>query len=57
MMTAISGGAIIPYLLGVLADRVGIQRSFLLAVLCYLYVAYYGLSGYKRTTDRNQPKA
>ena len=39
------GGAIVPFLLGALADRVGIQYAFALPILCYLYVAYYGFSG------------
>ena len=42
---AIVGGALVPLLQGVLADSVGIQRAFLLAVACYLYIVYYGLKG------------
>jgi FHS family L-fucose permease-like MFS transporter len=53
MMTAIVGGAVIPYLLGALADRVGIQQSFSLAVLCYVYIAYYGLWGSKPLAQDN----
>jgi FHS family L-fucose permease-like MFS transporter len=47
MMTAVVGGAVIPYLLGALADSVGIQHAFFVPVLCYLYIAYYGLAGSK----------
>jgi len=47
IMTAVVGGAVIPYLLGALADRVGIQHSFVLPVICYLYIAYYGIWGSK----------
>jgi FHS family L-fucose permease-like MFS transporter len=47
IMTAIVGGAVIPYLLGALADRVGIQHAFILPVICYLYIAYYGMWGSK----------
>jgi FHS family L-fucose permease-like MFS transporter len=49
IMTAVVGGAVIPYLLGALADRVGIQHAFVLPVLCYLFIAYYGLWGSKPT--------
>jgi MFS transporter, FHS family, L-fucose permease len=49
IMTAVVGGAIIPYLIGALADRMGIQHSFIIPVICYLYIAYYGLSGSKPT--------
>jgi FHS family L-fucose permease-like MFS transporter len=41
------GGAIIPVLFGALADKIGIQYAFILPIICYIYVAYYGLSGYK----------
>ena len=44
---AIVGGAVIPVLQGALADRIGIHHAFILPLLCYLYIAYYGLSGHK----------
>ena len=47
IMTAVVGGAVIPPLIGALADKVGIQHSFVLPVICYLYIAYYGLWGSK----------
>jgi FHS family L-fucose permease-like MFS transporter len=49
IMTAIVGGAVIPWAIGTLADRVGIQHSFVIPVICYLYIAYYGLWGSKPT--------
>jgi len=47
IMTAVVGGAVVPYLLGALADKVGIQYSFVLPAFCYLYIAYYGMWGSK----------
>lgn len=45
---AIVGGAILPLLQGVLADSsVGLHQSFILPVLCYAYIAYYGWKGHK----------
>lgn len=44
---AIVGGAIIPLFQGFLADAVGVQLSFLLPLICYFYIAYYGLFGSK----------
>jgi FHS family L-fucose permease-like MFS transporter len=49
IMTAIVGGAVIPWAIGTLADRVGIQHSFVIPIICYLYIAYYGLWGSKPT--------
>jgi FHS family L-fucose permease-like MFS transporter len=45
LVMAIVGGALIPYLQGVLADHLGVQRAFLLPVLCYAYIAWYALRG------------
>ena len=47
IMTACVGGAVVPYLFGALADKVGIQHAFVLPVICYLFIAYYGLWGSK----------
>ncbi|MGA9060828.1 MAG: sugar MFS transporter [Terracidiphilus sp.] len=49
IMSACVGAAVIPFLIGALADRVGIQHAFVLPVLCYLFIAYYGLWGSKAT--------
>ncbi|MCL7999597.1 sugar MFS transporter [Brucella sp. 21LCYQ03] len=44
---AIVGGAIIPLIQGALADSVGIHLAFLMPIICYIYIAYYGLVGSK----------
>ncbi|MCK9618682.1 MAG: sugar MFS transporter [Lentimicrobiaceae bacterium] len=44
---AIVGGAIVPLLMGVLADHFGIHHSFLITLICYLYILFYGIRGYK----------
>ncbi len=45
LIMAIVGGAVIPLLQGVLADRIGIQNAFVLPLLCYLYIGFYGVNG------------
>lgn len=45
LVMAIVGGAIVPLLQGVLADRIGIQLAFVLPLACYAYIAWYGLRG------------
>jgi FHS family L-fucose permease-like MFS transporter len=47
IMTAVVGGAVIPFLFGALADKVGIQHALVVPIVCYLYIAYYGLIGSK----------
>ena len=43
------GGAIFPLLQGVLADMpaIGLHMSYILPLLCYAFIMYYALSGYK----------
>jgi fucose permease len=43
---AIVGGAIIPVIQGAFADTIGIQWAFFLPILCYLYIAFYGVKGH-----------
>ena len=50
---AIVGGAILPVLQGLIADRIGIHHAFLLPVICYLYIVYYGLSGSRPNSERH----
>jgi FHS family L-fucose permease-like MFS transporter len=46
---AIVGGAVIPLVQGSLADTLGLHHSYILPVLCYLYIAYYGVKGYRES--------
>jgi FHS family L-fucose permease-like MFS transporter len=48
LVCAIVGGAIIPELQGIIADRIGIHHAFVLPVLCYLYILYFALWGSRR---------
>ena len=45
LVTAIVGGALIPEVQGIMADHIGIHHAFILPVLCYLFIAYYGWKG------------
>jgi MFS transporter, FHS family, L-fucose permease len=47
LVMAIVGGAVIPVVMGALADRMGIQHAFILPAFCYLYILYYALRGSK----------
>jgi FHS family L-fucose permease-like MFS transporter len=48
LVAAIVGGAIIPELQGLLADRVGIHHAFFLPILCYFYIAFYAFVGSRK---------
>jgi FHS family L-fucose permease-like MFS transporter len=43
---AIVGGAIVPLIQGLVADQVGVLYSFLVPLVCYAYIAFYGLRGH-----------
>jgi len=50
LVMAILGGAILPVIQGVLADGFGVHFSFVVPVLAYFYIAFYGLFGYRHKT-------
>jgi FHS family L-fucose permease-like MFS transporter len=44
---AIVGGALLPLIQGGLADTIGIHLAFLMPIVCYAYIAFYGLKGHR----------
>jgi FHS family L-fucose permease-like MFS transporter len=50
LVMMIVGGAVIPFIQGNLADikSIGIQKSFLVPLVCYLYLVFFALKGYKK---------
>ena len=44
---AIVGGALIPPLQGMIADKIGIHHCFIIPVICYLFIAWYGANGHQ----------
>jgi FHS family L-fucose permease-like MFS transporter len=48
LATAILGGAIVPLLTGLLADRLGLHHAFILPVICYIYIAWLGLRNFTK---------
>jgi FHS family L-fucose permease-like MFS transporter len=41
LIMMILGGAVIPPIQGLLADRIGIHQSYLITLLCFAYLAYF----------------
>jgi FHS family L-fucose permease-like MFS transporter len=44
---AIVGGAVVPVIQGYFADHIGILQSFVVPLVCYLYIVFYGLYGHR----------
>jgi FHS family L-fucose permease-like MFS transporter len=40
---AIVGGAIVPFVQGLMADTIGLQWSFVVPAACYGFILYFGL--------------
>jgi FHS family L-fucose permease-like MFS transporter len=49
LVQAIVGGALIPVAQGAIADKIGIHHCFILPLLCYLFIIYYGFVGSRPT--------
>ena len=47
LSTAIVGGAIISFLMGLLKDKYSWPIAFLIPAVCYLYIIFYGINGYR----------
>jgi len=47
LSTAIVGGAVISFLQGVLIDHFNWQVAFMLPLLCYVFILFFGVNGYK----------
>ena len=51
MVQAIVGGALLPVLQGNIADKIGIQHAFIIPVLCYIYIAFFGFASRNRLIE------
>jgi FHS family L-fucose permease-like MFS transporter len=47
LVMAIIGGAFFPAVMGRISDLSNIQRAFIVPLICYAYILYFALSGYK----------
>ena len=47
LVMAVLGGAILPPLQGAVADRFGIQHSFVVPMVAFAFITFYGVYGYR----------
>jgi FHS family L-fucose permease-like MFS transporter len=47
LIMGIAGGAILPFVYGALADRIGEQQAYWILLPGYLYILYYAIRGHK----------
>ena len=53
MVMAIVGGAIFPAVMGRISDATNIQTAFIVPLICYVYILYFALAGYRPSTVPN----
>ena len=51
MVMAIIGGAVFPAIMGRISDATNIQTAFIVPLICYVYILYFALSGYKTSGE------
>ena len=47
LVMSIIGGALIPAAMGKISDVSNIQMAFIMPLICYMYVIYFAMRGYK----------
>jgi FHS family L-fucose permease-like MFS transporter len=52
LIMGVVGGALVPPIMGLISDRLGIRWAFLVPMLCYLYVFFYGAKGYRMSKGK-----
>ena len=57
LVTMVVGGAVIPEVQGFLADKFGYQPSFVIVLLCYLYILFFALRGHRNLNSVEPAKA
>ena len=53
LVMMVVGGAVIPEIQGFLADKFGYQHSFIIVLLCYAYVVFFAVNGYRIRQSRS----
>ena len=51
LIMMVVGGAVMPEIQGLLADAFGYQKSFVVVLLCYAYLVFFAVSGYKNERE------
>jgi FHS family L-fucose permease-like MFS transporter len=54
IIMSISGGAIMPFFMGWIADNYSTQTAYIIPLLCFFIVLWYGLKGYQTHSTHEQ---
>lgn len=56
LVMSIIGGAIFPAIMGRISDVFDMQKAFVVPLICYVYVLYFALAGYKPSSAPALPR-
>lgn len=54
LIIMIIGGAIIPFVMGIISDNSDLKIAYLLPIICYIYIAYFGIFGNSNKTNLHE---
>ena len=54
---AILGGAVLPAIMGRISDAANIRTAFIVPLVCYIYIFYFAVDGYKPQNNRREDTA
>ena len=54
LIMSIVGGALVPYVMGILSDRYSTAFAYIVPMICFIVVAWYGWKGYRIKEDSVQ---
>jgi len=54
---AILGGAVLPAIMGRVSDATNIRTAFIVPSVCYVYIFYFAVDGYKHDRTRTEETA
>jgi FHS family L-fucose permease-like MFS transporter len=57
LVMSIIGGGLIPPAMGKISDASNIQRAFIVPLICYLYVIYFAVRGYRPNSVSTIPES
>jgi FHS family L-fucose permease-like MFS transporter len=54
LVMMVVGGAIIPVIQGATADAIGVHYSFVVPIIAYLYIAFFGFKGWNMQNAKDK---
>ncbi|HLT80239.1 MAG TPA: L-fucose:H+ symporter permease [Cyclobacteriaceae bacterium] len=57
LVMAIAGGALFPLFMGLISDNINIQVAYVVPLICFLFVWYFGWRGYRVEPVANQSQS